>query len=202
ELSNEGLAQFQRDFLAVMDGAIASSQRAGQVMDSVLGEAFARLGGDLHKAQTGITVTGQAALDAFGIVVKNIEASGRSAKENAAILEEAFRAALGKISTAKGLELLEAQLESVGAKGVETGELLDLIRQKAEELNKTPMKGGADGLVDSLNKAKGAAEALSSAITADNGEAEHYRKRKSRLDGFSQALTNARETVTALSAAA
>lgn len=165
-----------------------------------------RLGVDVGLAFDGISSNAATSIAALKTVAEEIKAIGPESDQAARAFEQGVTAALRNVSTAEEFEAIRSQIQELRNQelidGATAAAALDLIRQKAEELNKTPMTGGADGLVDSLNKAKGAAEALSSAITADNGEAEHYRKRKSRLDGFSQALTNARETVTALSAAA
>jgi tape measure domain-containing protein len=200
ELSNQGLSQFQRKFTEVMNGAAADSQRTGQVMDSVLGEAFSRLGADLTKAQTGITQTGQSAVDAFGVVVSNIESAGRSAEQNAAILQESFTAAIAKVQTEKGIELLKGQLEQAGAAGLDTTKAMAQLKERLAEISGKEL----DDVKTSAESAGKEVDKLKEKTRNAKEEAEEARNkfRQAWGEAFAKAISNARQQVTELSKAA
>lgn len=209
ELSAEGLSQLQRKFTETMSGAEADSRRTGQVMDSVLGQAFSNLGADLTKAQTGITATGKSAIDSFGVVVENIKLAGRSAKENAAIMEEAFSGAIQKVSTEEGLKQLKAQLEEAQLKGIDASGALAQVRDRLREIRQE-QEGGGD-ISESVSDAGTAADEstvkirnMADAIGDNSQQAEEFKEQwKAAWGGaFGKALTDAREKVTALSTAA
>ncbi|ERS12529.1 hypothetical protein Q673_02625 [Marinobacter sp. EN3] len=210
DVSSQGLSQFQRKFTEVMNGAAADSQRTGQVMDSVLGEAFSRLGADLTKAQTGITATGQSAIDAFGVVVENLDIAGRSAEENAAILQESFTGALQKISTEKGLKELQAQLKEAQAKGIDASAALAQVRQRLQEIQGIQNGGGGDISKPISDAGKEADQAspkiknMADTIGNSSQAAKEFRENWQAAWGgaFGKAISNARQQVTALSKAA
>jgi len=210
QISNSGLSQLQRKFAETMNGAQADAKRTGQVMDSVLGEAFSRLGADLTKAQTGITETGQSAIDAFGVVVENLDVAGRSAKENAAILEESFTGALQNISTEKGLKELLKQLKEAQANGIDTSAALAQVRDRLREIRQEqdddnndiskPLKEGKDAAED----AKEEITRLSQTLGNTGEEAQQFKQKWQDAWGgaFGKAISQARQKVTDLSTAA
>lgn len=200
ELSSEGLSRFQREFTEVMDGAARTSERTGQVMDSVLGQAFASLGADLNKAQTGITQTGKSAIDSFGVVVENIKLAGRTAEQNAAILQESFTAAIGKVSTEKGLIELKGQILEATKAGADMSGALSAVNRKLAEIKGDPfddVKDSADKASSSVVKlGKDAVDAGQDADDAGQNAAISWDKI------FKKAIQNATESVAALSKAA
>ena len=210
DMSDEGLSRLQRAFAETLGGLRDEARNTGQVMDSVLAEAFSRLGADLTKAQTGITQTGKSAIDAFGVVVENIQLAGRSATENAAILKEAFTSAVQKVSTEKGLNLLEQQLKAAAGQGVDVSDALLQVRERLREIRRLqedgesdiakPLKDTSAAATDAENKIRN----MASTIGDTSQAAQEFREKWEAAWGgaFGQALTNAREKVTALSTAA
>jgi len=210
EFTNEGLRQFQKNFVDKMDEAGRKSQQFAAVMDATLGEASRRLGVDINETLTGITSVGQAAIDNFGTVVENIDKAGRSAEENAKIIEANVAGAIKSISTEKGLQELQEQLEDAKDKGIDTSEAMKQLRDRLREIRGEQEKGGSDisqPIKEGKDAAKDAApeiDRLSQAMGNSSKEAQEFKDKWRAAWGgaFGKAISQARQKVTDLSTAA
>lgn len=156
KLSTQELQQFQEAFTTAMGKAGAGSERAAAVLQQVFKAAAGKIKVDLDAVATGIDQATRTAIGSLELMAKNIEKMPYTAEQSAAMLKSAFDAALSSVSNSKELDFLKARVEDI-FRGPENADvlanMLDLIRQKAEALNKTTMNDGAEDLAKSLLRA-------------------------------------------------
>lgn len=169
---------------------------------------------DGARALTGISTEAQTTIDSIGDMAETIRKAGLEGKAAATAFEEGFEEAISKINSKEGLLALQEEIEEleksgkIGGEGAAKG--LELIRTKLLEI-----RGVNDDLGDELQEsmdstgesAADAAEEVNSLADAMHNSSDEAREFKEKFrdawgGAFGEALTNARESVTALSNAA
>ncbi|HEL7888761.1 TPA: Laminin subunit alpha-2 [Stenotrophomonas maltophilia] len=109
-LSGEELARFQAASQAAFEALPQSAANAAAVLQTTLLAAMEKLGVSASRLGVQFTGAGRDAIAAFGAVTESAVATGVQ-------IEEAFKAALGKVATLDEARALGALLEAAGTQG-------------------------------------------------------------------------------------
>ncbi|MCU1140691.1 Laminin subunit alpha-2 [Stenotrophomonas maltophilia] len=166
-LSGEELARFQAAAQAAFESLPQGAANSAAVLESTLLSAMEKLGVSASRLGVAFTSVGRDAIAAFGAVAE-------SAVSTSSQIEDAFKAALGKVSTLDEARTLGALLEAAGRQG-KIG--FDAAERSAAALNARlrDIQVSLDPLADefarlgiqsqqSLNAARDAAKAAFEAI--------------------------------------
>ncbi|MBA0430606.1 MULTISPECIES: phage tail length tape measure family protein [Stenotrophomonas] len=109
-LSGEELARFQAAAQAAFDSLPQGAANSAAVLETTLLSAMEKLSVSASRLGVSFTVVGRDAIAAFGAVAESAVATSSQ-------IEEAFKAALGKVATLDEARTLGALLEAAGRRG-------------------------------------------------------------------------------------
>jgi tape measure domain-containing protein len=123
-------------FLDAARKAFAGSEQSARDLDRVIAEiSLEKLGVDVGKIRDGFTAAGRAAVDAFRNAVAQVKDLGLTAKQEAAVVREAFEKALAAATTKAEVEALKRTLrEAFDAGKIGAGQFALAIQDATEKL--------------------------------------------------------------------
>lgn len=175
---------------------------------------LADYGVDVKEVMTGVTTEAQEAIDDVGKLAGKIKEAGLTSEQSAKAFKDGFSEAIEAVNTKEGLTALQDKIKGlkeageIGAAGANAA--LETIRQKMLELQQlqsgvdSDIAGGFDDASESIKNAGDETEKVKDKTKEAGEEAEKAREkfRSAWGDAFGKAISNARESVTALSVAA
>lgn len=157
-LSTNELLELKSNAASAFTAISGGAKESARVVEQITGEAYRRLGLSLQEVRTGISEADEQVIGSFRLIASD-------AKATAAELETAFLAAVGRITSEKGLGELGAVWEKVTEQGrvsIETSsQHMDALGQKIIETKLkaadigngfAQSKDGVQELVDSIYK--------------------------------------------------
>lgn len=171
-------------------------------------EELQKMGVDAGAALEGISTAARESIGQLSEIADEINAIGGTSEESADIFRDAITRALEDVSTAEEFKLIDQQVRELFGEGKIDDRALQKaliqIRERQKEIGEQDLSKGTDGLKESADKAAQSVETLEQRMKRLKEEAEQAREKFRTAWGaaFAAALSNARESVTALSKAA
>lgn len=182
-LSTHELIIFQKTAADAFQAASGGAAESARVVEAVTGEAYRRLGVSLNEVRTGISDADEQVLGSFKLIASD-------AKTTATQMEAAFLAAVGRITSEKGMKALEGMWVNITERGrvstAVSAQHLDTLGKKMVETKLkaadigsgfAQSKDGVQELIDSLYKMSATGE-----FTADQMQ-QHLAAALDKLSG-------------------
>lgn len=128
-----------------------AGEKAGAGIEKGLGDALKKLGLELDGARGGLKDIEAESVRAFETIIRDVEATGRSAKDSGKIIEQSFKAALSKVKTEVGRSGIGRALQEAVSEGVISADLYNRLQQELSgELRNTGEE--ADRTADAIRR--------------------------------------------------
>lgn len=165
-------------------------------------KALEEMGLEAGRALTGISQDAKESVAGLSDVANRINSLGATSKQSAEILRNGISKALEDISTAEEFDLIETKVRELFAEDKIDSRALDQALAKIKERQKE-IATGTDSVKDSATDAGTEVDKLAEKTKAAGDQAkEAGDKSKGAFDGFGAVISNARQSVSALSDAA
>lgn len=171
-------------------------------------DKLSEYGVDVKKVMTGVTTEAQTAIDNVGKLAGKIQEAGLTSEQSAEAFKVGFGEAIESVNTKEGLTELQEKIKGlkeageIGAEGA--NEALETIRKKLAQLMGLDLDLGLDDVPDDSDEAGEGIDKVKDKTKEAAEEAEKARDKFREAWGaaFAKAISNARQSVTELSAAA